>query len=145
VPPARPAAGVDGVMILFTLQQDTRTALVIFAPVDGDHFPDERSPRANVSFKDSVPQGDALKNLISSLTPNQPVNGIALAVLTPPPDVFADKRIGAVIDALVAAGRPGAGVRTGIGKLGDGDRDKLLALGITLDGLDEVIFLEPQQ
>lgn len=125
----------------------TRTALVVFAPVDGDeHFPGPfpEASQATVTFVNNAPQGSALQNLINSLTPNQPVNGVNMAVLTPPPDTGVQTRLQAVLSALAAAGRPSTGVRIVVGTLNNSDRARLIRDGFPLNGIDEVIFLEPQ-
>ncbi len=123
----------------------TRTALVVFASLDGNHFPPpvSQASQATVTFSNNLPQGDVLLNLIKSLTANEPVNGVNLAVLTPPPDADAPARVQAVLSALASAGRPSANVKTLVNALSNADRDILLRQGFSLNGIDEVIYLEP--
>jgi uncharacterized repeat protein (TIGR01451 family) len=145
---ADPNAGNDIATATITvIAQTTRTAVVIFAPVDGGiHFPSANSPRATVKFRNNAPEGDELRNLIAGMPPTQfPINGVALAVLTSPVDAGATARIAAVVDALAAAGRPTTGLRTSTGVLSDRDKGNLQNAGVTLVGVDEVIFLEPQR
>jgi hypothetical protein len=121
-----------------------RNALVIFASRDGEvHFPRPDAKAARVKFADDVPTDDTLSQLLKSLTPNEPVGGIALAVLKAPADVGADARVQTVVDTLVRIGRP-APRRTNVITLSDRDRTQLERSGHAVDGLDEVIFLEPQ-
>ena len=123
--------------------QTTRTAVVLFARfLDFQHVPEARPEPATVVFKNNAPEGAALGNLIAGMTPGQPVNGVTLAVLTPPPDVEAAKRIDAIVDALAAAGRPAVNPRKISGVLSQQDRVLLTNAKINLNGVDEVIFLE---
>jgi hypothetical protein len=123
--------------------QTTRTAVALFARfLDFQHVPEARPEPATVVFKNNVPQGDALGILIAGMTPGQPVNGVTLAVLTPPPDAEAPKRIDAIVDALAAAGRPAVNPRKISGVLSQQDRVLLTNAKINLNGVDEVIFLE---
>jgi hypothetical protein len=123
----------------------TRTALVVFASLDGNHFPPSASQasQATVTFSNNIPQGEALLSLLKSLTANQPVNGVNLAVLTPPPDAGAPTRVQVVLNTLAAVGRPSTGVKTVVGALTTADRNILLQQGFSLNGIDEVIYLEP--
>jgi hypothetical protein len=146
--PAVPAPlvvpNVDGIVVLITRDPVvvTRTALVIFTSMDGpNHFPRQDAPVAKVKFANNLPQADDLRRLIRSLTPNQLVNGITLAVLTAPVDGGADVRIQSVIDELNAAGRL-APLRRATAVLDARDRQELIRSGHPVDGLDEVIFLE---
>src|SRR5262245_44125891 len=123
--------------------QTSRTAVVLFARfLDFQHVPEARPEPATVVFKNNVPEGDALGKLIAGMTPGQPVNGVTLGVLTPPPDAEAAKRIDAIVDALAAAGHPTASLRKISGVLSQQDRVLLTNARINLDGKDEVIFLE---
>ncbi len=145
VPAALAVPDADGIILLVTREPEvvTRTALVIFASMDGaNHFPSQDAPVARVKFANNLPQADDLRRLIRSLTPNQPVNGITLAVLTAPVDAGADVRIQTVVDELNAAGRP-APRRRASAVLDARDRQSLIRSGHPVDGLDEVIFLEP--
>jgi hypothetical protein len=114
--------------------------------MDGpEHFPPPiaQASQATVAFVNNVAQGTALQDLIDSLTANEPVRGVNLAVLTPPPDAGAQARIQAVLSALAKAGRPSTGVKTVAGALTDADRTILQQQGFSLNGIDEVIYLEP--
>jgi len=148
--PAVPAPlvvpNVDGIVVLITRDPVvvTRLALVIFAPLDGAHFPNRESPNAKVQFANNLPQADDLRRLIRSLTPNQPVNGVTLAVTKAPVDSGADVRIQSVVDEVVAAGQP-TPLRRSKSVLTDRDRQNLINSGHPVDGFDEVIFLEPNR
>jgi len=120
-----------------------RNALVIFAPLDGAHFPSPDAPVARVKFSNDQPTDDALIRLMKSLTPNEPVRGVTLAVLTAPVDADANTRLQAVSAALVEVGRP-APNRMVTATLSDRDRTQLQRAGHSIEGMDEVIFLEPQ-
>jgi hypothetical protein len=120
-----------------------RNALVIFASVDGAHYPAPDAPAARVTFSNNQPTDDALTALMKSLTPNQPVRGVTLAVIAPPVDADANLRLREVSNALVATGHP-APLRMVTSTLSDKDRAELLRSAHNIDGLDEVIFLEPQ-
>ncbi|HEX5081241.1 MAG TPA: hypothetical protein VFY40_04285 [Blastocatellia bacterium] len=124
--------------------QITRTSVVIFAQfIDFQRLLDIDSPHETVVFSKNVPQGGGLKNLIAT-TPSArfPISGITLGVLTPPPDADAALRIEAVVDALVAAGRPTSISRKSSGALSQRDTAMLTKIGVPLEGVDEVIFLE---
>jgi hypothetical protein len=119
-----------------------RRALVIFASADGpDHFFGDDAPATRMRFVDDVPEGDLLRKFIGALTPNQRVLGVTLAVLTPPVDGGADARLKAVIEELRGAGQNPQ--RAATTALTAHDRQQLKDTGHPLDGLDEVIFLEP--
>jgi hypothetical protein len=49
----------------------------------------------------------------------------------------------AVIAALASSGRSTGAIRKTTGALSDADRARLTPIGVKLEGLDEVIFLEP--
>lgn len=121
----------------------TRNALVIFASLDGAHFPSPDASAARVKFVNNSPSDDALIALVKSLTPNEPVRGVTLAVITPPVDADANKRTQEVSNALVATGHS-APLRMVTATLSDNDRTELSRSGHRIDGMDEVIFLEPQ-
>ena len=124
--------------------QTTHTAVVISVVNDGpDHIPTTASPRATVSFKNNIPEGSALRDLIAKLHPAEfPINGVTLAVLNPTPDAGAVARMNAVVAALASSGRPTDKLRKMTGALSDSDRARLIDIGVKLDGLNEVIFLE---
>jgi hypothetical protein len=121
-----------------------RTGLVIFGSLDGPtHFPAREGQRATVQFSNNVPQGDVLTTLIKSLTPNQPVNGVLLASLSGALDPGAASRAGAVANAVLKVqSRPAGSVKSRTGKLSDSDKQQLAGIGVTLTGIDEVIYLE---
>jgi hypothetical protein len=146
VPAPLVVPNVDGIVVLITRDPVvvTRTALVIFASLDGHHFPDREAPNAKVRFASDLPQGDELRRLIRSLTPNQPVNGVTLAVVTAPVDGGAAVRIQSVIDELLAARLP-TPLRRNMSVLTARDRQNLIDSGHPIDGMDEVIFLEPNR
>ena len=138
---------VDGTFLLVTREPEvvTRNALVIFASMDGPfHFPGQGAPNAKVRFANDLPEGDDLRRLIRSLTPNQTVNGVTLAVVTAPVDAGADVRIQSVFDELAVAGLP-TPLRRNKGVLSDRDRQSLNGSGHPVDGFDDVIFLEPNR
>lgn len=119
----------------------TRTALVIFASRDGlTHFPAKAAQRATVLFDDNVPRGDALINLVKSLTTDQTVNAIMLAGITAL-DAGAADRARAVVDAVGQV--QGRSVMSRTGGLSDADKQELTKIGVSLAGIDEVIYLEP--
>jgi hypothetical protein len=122
--------------------QITRRAAVLFAGLDGlPHFPARDAKRATVQFDDDVPRGDELNILIRSLTPNEPVNGVMVATLEQP-DSGATARANEVASAVMAL-RPNTRVTSRAGVLTADDRRRVEAVGISLAGMDEVIFLEP--
>jgi hypothetical protein len=124
-----------------------RNALLIYTNWDnGEHFiaaggaPPPNSP---MEFRNNVPQGDALKNYIAGLTANQPVRGVTLATPKAAPDVGANTRLQAVLDALVAAGRPLPGpARRVVEALSTHDRAQLTAAGFTPDNFEDIVFFE---
>ncbi len=130
------------------ISQTTRTAVAVWTqvePVGGvvEHFPPTNPPRAAVQFINDAPQGDALANLIRSLTPNQPVAGVALQVAGPPIDAGASVRSKAAAQIVATVtGRPDGSVRSTTGELSARDKARLEAAGVSLTGVDEVIFLE---
>lgn len=122
----------------------SRTAVAIFLDTGGpDRVPTAISSSAPIIFRSDVPEGAVLNDFIAGMQPAQfPINGVRLAVLTPPPDARAAARMSAVVAALAAAGRPTGPLRKTTGALSDADRARLIPVGVKLDGLDEVIFLE---
>jgi hypothetical protein len=110
--------------------------------LDGEpHFPAQNAKRANVEFDDDVPRGEELNTLIRSLTPNEPVNGVMVATLEQP-DSGAKARATAVANAVMAL-RPNTRVTSRAGVLTPDDKRRVEAVGISLAGMHEVIFLEP--
>ena len=124
--------------------QTTHTAVVISVVTDGpDHIPTTASPRATVSFKNNIPEGAALRDLTAKLPPAEfPISGVTLAVLNPAPDAGAVARMSAVVAALASSGRSTDKLRKMTGALSDSDKARLINIGVKLDGMDEVIFLE---
>src|SRR5262249_15852406 len=124
----------------------TRHALLIYGNWDRpNHFlsNDPPGPSTTVDFSDNVPQGDALLKYVKSLTPNQPVNGVTLSTTKAAPDAGAAQRVQAVVEALVAGGRPAPkATRRGIEALNDHDRAELVRVGQDPTKFDEVIFFE---
>jgi hypothetical protein len=125
--------------------QTIRTAVVIvLVPGGPDRIPTATSSSAPIIFRSNVPEGAVLNDFIAGKPPAQfPVNGVRLAVLTPPPDAGAAARMSAVIAALASSGRSTGALRKTTGALSDADRARLTPIDVKLDGLDEVIFLEP--
>jgi hypothetical protein len=130
--------------------QITRTAVAIFTRlIDLQRFMDATPKPATVVFNNNVPAGGALNALIAEAeaTPNKfPITGVTLAVLTPPPDAGAAVRIDAVVNVLAAGGRLAANPRKTAEALSQRDRNILMGIltqvGVTLDGVDEILFLE---
>jgi hypothetical protein len=143
---------VDCPAITFVAPQPqiTRTAVAIFTRlIDLQRFMDATPKPATVVFNNNVPAGGALNALIAEAeaTPNKfPITGVTLAVLTPPPDAGAAVRIDAVVNVLAAGGRLAANPRKTAEALSQRDRNILMGIltqvGVTLDGVDEILFLE---
>jgi hypothetical protein len=149
-PQAAVPPNADGVMVFVTAPEAaTRRALLIYSNWDRpNHFvaPDPAGvprPSRPMDFAGDEPQGNDLEQFISSLTPNQPVNGVTLATTKAAPDPGAATRLKAVLDALVAAGRPmPAATRRQTESLNTRDRAELIRNGHDPNAVDEVIFFE---
>jgi hypothetical protein len=146
-PQAAAPPDADGVMVIVTAAEAlTRHALLIYGNWDRpNHFlsNDPPGPSTTVDFSDNAPQGDALLKYVKSLTPNQPVNGVTLSTTKAAPDAGAAQRVQAVVDALVAVGRPAPKAsRRGVEALNDHDRAELVRVGQDPTKFDEVIFFE---
>jgi hypothetical protein len=137
----------DGVMLFVTVAQQAvlRDALLIHAGMDGpNHYFQKDAPNAGMKFADNAPSDNSLHDFIATLTANQPVVGITLATTRAAPDAGATTRLKAVVDALVAAGRPAPQAsRQVVQPINAHDRQEVIDAGHDPNAVDEVIFLEP--
>lgn len=137
----------DGVMLFVTVAQQAvvRTALLIHAGMDGpNHYFQKDAPSAGTKFAGNAPADSTLHDFIARLTANQPVVGVTLATTRAAPDAGATTRLKAVVDALVAAGRPAPqAARQVVMAINDHDRQEVTNAGHDPNAVDEVIFLEP--
>lgn len=121
-----------------------RTAVIIHAGLDGpEHFPSTTSKRATVEFDDNVPRGDVLVSLVKSLTPNEPVNGVMLSsiVAAEPGDSARAAAVAKTVEQVKSV--PAGTVKSRTGALTEGEKQRLARSGVSLAGIDDVIFLEP--
>jgi hypothetical protein len=131
--------------LTFVLGQITREALVVFASRDDSrHFPQQEDAiHDKVQFDNNVPVGKTLTNLINKLTPDKFVNGVLLAFITPP-DAEAEARAAVVAKIVNNTNQhsPASTVKSRTGPINPTDIRRLTDIGASLEGIDEVIFLE---
>jgi hypothetical protein len=123
-----------------------RNALLIYTNWDnGEYFisPDRNIPSSPMEFRNHVPQGDALKNYIAALTPNQPVLGVTLATTKAAPDAGANARLAAVLQELTNANKnqTSAG-RQVVESLSEHDRKQLETAGFAPNNFEDIVFFE---
>ena len=136
--------------ISFLAPQATRTALVVFstpiATAPGVHVPAQGSRQTKVTFINNEPQGTALADSFNGLPPGTGlgrVTGVTLADIVAPLDADTQLRLDVVVNALRAApGGPQAPRRNPPVLLSQADKDQLNSHGVSIVGVDEVIYLE---
>jgi hypothetical protein len=125
---------------------EARNALLIYTNWDnGEHFisPDGNMPNSPMEFRNDVPQGDALKNYIASLTANQPVRGVTLATTKAAPDGGANARLAAVLQELTNAGKNQTSAsRRVVEPLSENDRKQLETAGFVPNNFEDIVFFE---
>jgi hypothetical protein len=153
VPASIPASGVDGVIVLITLNvlpPNQRVALVVFAtPAPGAvglHIPAQGSTQTKVTFINNVPQGTALADSFKGLPPGISlgrVTGVTIADIAAPLEADVQVRLNLTVNALKAApGAPQNPKSNPPVMLSQPDKDQLTTRNISLAGVDEVIYLE---
>ncbi|WP_300450084.1 hypothetical protein [Accumulibacter sp.] len=143
-PPLADGALDGGLLVVSAAAGETRNALLIYGNWDApNHYLNKEAPRSPLEFADNTPQGAALANFIASLNVDQPVRGVTLATTKAAPDAGAPERLKAVVEALVAAGRPApAAARQVVQEINAHDRGQLTEIGLVANDYDEVIFFE---
>jgi hypothetical protein len=138
-----------GMLIVTTGQQEqpvTRNALLIYTKYgNNQHFPGGGdTPRADMSFVNDLPKDDTHIDFTKNKIPNgSAIHGVTLATVQTAPDAGAKKRVDAAVAAIVASGRPAPpAARLKNGQLSTPDRDRLTAIGISVEKYDEIIFFE---
>jgi len=117
-----------------------RNALLLYALFDGGLIIPQNPTTSPISFRNDLPQGDALANYLGRLTPSQPVGRLFLTTRQAL-DAGAATRLERISNGLVAAGKPPVPpTQRTQRQMTTADRNTLTGAGFDPDGFDEVIW-----